>query len=61
MTVEFGPGGSEAVDVTGGEFVYIPARVVHRESVADEGGAGAIVRVGGHGVTVINVDGPDPA
>ena len=60
MTVEFGPGGTAAVEVTGGEFVYIPAHVVHRESVADEGGAGAIVRVGGHGVTVINVDGPDP-
>ena len=60
MTVEFGPGGGEAVRVEAGDFVHIPAHMVHRESVPAEGGAGVVVRVGGDGPTVINVDGPDP-
>ncbi len=59
MTVEFGPGGGETVDVEAGEFVFIPARLVHRETVSDAGGSGAIVRVGGEGPTVHNVEGPN--
>lgn len=58
MTVEYGAVG-DAVDVEAGGFAYIPAHLVHRESVAPEGGSGVIVRVGGSGPTVINVDGPD--
>jgi uncharacterized RmlC-like cupin family protein len=61
MTVEFGPGGSEAIDVQAGEFVFIPAGLVHRETVSDAGGSGAVVRVGGKGPTVHNVEGPDDA
>ena len=61
MMVEFGPGGSELVEVGEGDFIYIPARLIHRESVAAEGGEGALVRVGGVGATVFNVQGPDPA
>jgi uncharacterized RmlC-like cupin family protein len=61
MTVEFGPGGSELVEIGEGDFIYIPGHLVHRESVAAEGGAGALVRVGGVGATVFNVEGPDPA
>jgi uncharacterized RmlC-like cupin family protein len=44
--------------VSTGDFVYIPARLVHRETVAPEGGTGVVVRVGGQGPTVHNVDGP---
>ena len=61
MTVEFGPGGSELVEIGEGDFIYIPGHLVHRESVAPDGGAGALVRVGGVGTTVFNVEGPDPA
>jgi uncharacterized RmlC-like cupin family protein len=61
MTVEFGPGGSELVTVGEGDFIYMPARLIHRETVATDGGAGALVRVGGVGATVFNVEGPDPA
>jgi uncharacterized RmlC-like cupin family protein len=61
LTVEFGPGGSELVEVSQGDFIYIPAHLIHRESVAADGGAGALVRVGGVGATVFNVEGPDPA
>lgn len=51
MTVAYGP---EADD-----FVCIPAHSVHRESVGPEGESGVIVRVGGSGPTVINVDVPE--
>lgn len=61
MTVEFGPDGAEAVDVDAGDFVFIPPRLVHRETVSDAGGSGVVVRVGGQGPTVHNVAGPgDP-
>ncbi len=59
LTVEFGPDGAETVDVESGEFVFIPARLVHRETVSNAGGSGAFVRVGGQGPTVHNVEGPD--
>jgi hypothetical protein len=61
MTVEFGSGGSELAEVREGDFVYIPGHLIHRESVAPGGGAGVIVRIGGVGATVFNVEGPDPA
>ena len=56
MVIEYG---DEVVHIHTGDFVYIPARLVHRESVPPEGGAGAVIRVGGQGPTVYNVDGPD--
>ncbi|GAC1407177.1 MAG: hypothetical protein NVSMB60_27440 [Mycobacterium sp.] len=59
MTVEFGQDGAEVVHLDAGDFVHIPPRMVHRESVPTQGGAGVVVRVGGHGPTVYNVDGPD--
>jgi len=34
---------------------------VHRETVAPAGSAGFVVRTGGVGSTVHNVEGPDPA
>ena len=61
MTVEFGPGGTDVVEVREGDFVHIPARMIHRESVPSEGAGGAVVRVGGTGTTVVNVEGPEPA
>jgi uncharacterized RmlC-like cupin family protein len=61
ITVEFGPGGRELVEIGEGDFIYIPGHLVHRESVAPAGGAGVAVRVGGVGATVFNVEGPDPA
>lgn len=51
--------GDEILHVHAGDFVYIPARLVHRESVPEQGGAGAVIRVGGEGQTVFNVEGPD--
>ena len=59
MIVEFGPGGRESVVARAGDSVYIPGNLVHREIVARQGGAGFVVRTGGEGPTVHNVDGPD--
>ena len=61
MTVEFGPGGTELVKVGEGDFIHLPAHLVHRESVAADGGEGVIVRVGAVATTVFNVEGSDPA
>ena len=59
MTVEFGPGGGGSVVARAGDSVYIPGHLVHRETVAPQGGAGFVVRTGGEGPTVHNVDGPE--
>ena len=61
MTVESGPGGRDVVEVHEGDFVHIPAGLIHRESVSADGAGGAVVRVGGTGATVVNVEGPEPA
>jgi len=61
ILIEFGPGGGESVVARAGDAVYIPGNFVHRETVAPQGGAGFVVRTGGEGATVHNVEGPDPA
>ena len=56
---EFGPGGGDAVEGGGGDFVMIPARTVHRETnPGSRESAVALFRVGA-GIPVFNVDGPD--
>ena len=60
MTIEYGPEGADVAHVAAGDFAYIPAHLVHRESVPAEGGSGVVVRVGGVGPTVFNVDSPYP-
>jgi hypothetical protein len=44
-----------------GDFIYIPEHLIHREAVAAKGGERVVVRVGGVGASVFNVEGPDPA
>jgi mannose-6-phosphate isomerase-like protein (cupin superfamily) len=65
MTVEFRPGGTEQDEVGEGDFIYIPIYIpehlIHREAVAARGGERVVVRVGGVGASVFNVEGPDPA
>jgi hypothetical protein len=60
MTVEFGLGAS-TWSRSASAFLYIPAHLTHRESVAAQGGAGVVDPVGGVGGTVFNVEGPEPA
>ncbi|MFP3883137.1 MAG: cupin domain-containing protein [Actinomycetota bacterium] len=55
---EFGPGGSKRVEAGPGDFVHVPAGVIHREvNPTKEEGSLVLVRVGS-GPPVINVDGP---
>ena len=59
--VEFGPRGSERLEIEPGDFVLIPKGVVHREGNAGgEPNDGVIVRIG-EGPVTINLDGPDLA
>ncbi|CAN5675128.1 hypothetical protein BH24ACT11_BH24ACT11_08530 [soil metagenome] len=59
MRLEFGPGGTSVADVAPGDFVHVPAHVVHRESNPGDDPATAIIARAGAGVPTVNVDGPD--
>jgi uncharacterized RmlC-like cupin family protein len=61
MRLEFGPDGASAVDAGPGDFIHVPAGVVHRESNPSEEVATAVIARAGTGVPTINVGGPDPA
>ena len=57
--MEFGPGGSERIEIAPEDFALIPKGVVHREgnAGADETD-GIVVRVG-QGPMTVNLDGPE--
>lgn len=54
---EYGPAGEHGVAAGPGDFVHVPAHLVHRE-MAPSGGAAVVVRSGGHGPSTINVESP---
>jgi uncharacterized RmlC-like cupin family protein len=59
VTLEFGPGGQDRVEVSAGEYFEVPKNTVHREGNAQtEAGEVVISRVG-EGQLVFPVDGPD--
>jgi uncharacterized RmlC-like cupin family protein len=60
MRLEFGPGGADAVEAAPGDFVHVPAHVVHRESNPADTVATAVVGRSGTGAPTVNVAGPDP-
>jgi uncharacterized RmlC-like cupin family protein len=56
--MESGPGGSSVVDAGPGDYLLVPAHVVHREgNPGDEPGDIVVVRAG-KGESLFNVDGP---
>jgi len=60
LRVEYGPGGAKSIEAGPGDFVRIPAGIVHREgSLGDTQRTGIGVRIG-HGPLVVPVEGPDP-
>ncbi|MES2208893.1 MAG: cupin domain-containing protein [Chloroflexota bacterium] len=60
VTIDYGPGGRGQMTAVAGDFIFNPARVVHREiTAADEPAEMFVVRVG-TGPQNVNVDGPDP-
>ena len=61
LRMEFGPGGRPAVDAGPGDFVHVPAGVVHRESNPGAVTSRAVIARAGTGVPTVNVDGPDAA
>lgn len=59
VTIEYGLAGGERVTAVAGDFIFNPARMVHREiTAADEPAELFVVRVG-TGPQNVNVDGPD--
>jgi uncharacterized RmlC-like cupin family protein len=63
VTIEYGPGGREQVTAVAGDFIFNPARIVHREITGpDEPAELFVIRIG-KGPQNVNVDGPgaDPA
>lgn len=61
VTLEFGPGGRERVEVSEGEYFEVLKHLVHREgNMTTETGEAVIMRVG-EGPVVFPVEGPDPA
>jgi serine phosphatase RsbU (regulator of sigma subunit)/uncharacterized RmlC-like cupin family protein len=61
LRMESGPGGATVVDAGPGDFVYVPKRVIHRESNPGDTAAHAVVTRAGHGPVTVNVGGPAPA
>ena len=61
MRLEFGQGGGSVVDAGPGDFIHVPAHVVHRESNPGRQRATAVIARAGTGVPTVNVDGPDPS
>lgn len=60
VTLEFGPGGREQVEVSEGEYFEVPKHLVHREgNMSTEAGEIILGRFG-KGPVVFPVDAPDP-
>jgi uncharacterized RmlC-like cupin family protein len=60
LRFEFGPGGSEGLVAGPGDFVLVPARLVHRESTPSSDRCDLVIVRAGRGESTVNVDGPEP-
>jgi uncharacterized RmlC-like cupin family protein len=60
LRLEFGPGGADAVQAGPGDFVHVPAGVVHREGNPSGEPADLVLVRAGWGESTVNVDGPAP-
>jgi uncharacterized RmlC-like cupin family protein len=58
LRLEFGPGGADAVQAGPGDFVHVPAGVVHREGNPSGEPADLVLVRAGRGESTVNVDGP---
>ena len=58
---EFGPGGTDSVDVGTGGFFHVPAGLVHRDVNPLDSPQEIVMTVVGSGPLVVSVDGPDDA
>jgi uncharacterized RmlC-like cupin family protein len=61
LTLQFGTDEADAVVAHGGDFIFVPAYAIHRESTGpDEDLEAFVIRIGGEPEQV-NVEGPDAA
>jgi uncharacterized RmlC-like cupin family protein len=60
VTIEYGPGGRDAVTAGSGDYIFNPAGMVHREVTAPGDPAELFVVRVGRGPQTVNLDGPDP-
>jgi quercetin dioxygenase-like cupin family protein len=56
--VEYGPGGDDSIEVGAGEFVRLPAGLVHRAVAPEAVPLVALVALVGSGAPVVDADGP---
>ena len=59
ITLEFGPGGAESVEVNEREYFQVPGRLVHREGNRSSETAEIVLARVGEGTVVFPVEGPD--
>jgi len=59
MRFEFGAAGASVIEAQAGDFVHVPAAVVHREVNPGDVVSRAVIARAGEGVPTVNVDGPD--
>ena len=60
LRLDFGPAGRSTVEAHEGDFVHVPAGVVHRESNPGATTSRAVIARAGRGVPTVNVEGPEP-
>jgi uncharacterized RmlC-like cupin family protein len=58
LQIESGPGGAEVLRAGPGDFVFLPAGAVHRESNPSDEESRIVVVRSGAGVPIVNVEGP---
>jgi uncharacterized RmlC-like cupin family protein len=58
VRIECGPGGRTVLDGGPGDFLFIPAREIHREGNPADATADIVLVRAGQGEVVVNVDGP---
>jgi uncharacterized RmlC-like cupin family protein len=58
MRMEFGADGTEVVEAKAGDFLHVPAHVVHREGNPGDAASHLVVTRSGRGPVTVNVEGP---
>jgi uncharacterized RmlC-like cupin family protein len=59
IRIECGPGGRTVLEAGTGDFLFIPAREIHREGNPSAGATEIVLVRAGQGEVVVNVDGPE--
>jgi uncharacterized RmlC-like cupin family protein len=58
LRMEAGPGGSQIIEASPGDFIYVPPGAIHREGNPSGEESELVVVRAGRGPTTVNVDGP---